>query len=978
MDRLKLIIWDMDGTLYQGTLLEGDVKKDDRPLLLIKDAAKHGIVSSICSKNDERKATEFLNELGINDYLVFKSINFEPKGLRVKSIIEKAKLREENVLFVDDNFGNLEEVKYYCPNITALDLIPAVAVIKEQIQKLPLDEGLEKLKQYRILEAKSIDQEKHASNQEFLLDSNIQIEISKAEHEQIKRLYDMLNKTNQLNFTKLRPSLEELTSYIDDSSYECRYVRAKDKYGDYGIIGFYILKENKLLEFAFSCRVLGMGIEQYVFSKLSYPEITIKGPCAVELKRSDEVTWIKETSYSSKDEQKTSNKTLALYGGCPLRPIHIYINSLVKGSHIYDFEPDPSILNLSLINKYDSLLLREFAKLGTLDYDAFSQEIFAFKYLLISLAIEPYCYRFSDTRGRYFYAEDREIPGFVKEPVSYEMIKEGLSELVSSLKNTKLIVLLSSEVVFSSDGKDKHYQNRIETNKIARELSAHHPEKVMLLDLNKYAKSESDFFNSWGNHYLREIGYELALELKEICADKSIVSQETKKIEQFDDLVVETNIENGVFKATCNKDVTLSLLRNNKAIYSSKKELTYQLREYGCYQIMVLNHKTSCFVYDELSHYIYLQEGAKKEEYLADLKVKSKDDLYRRSVVNHVISIITILSASGLNINDILVKHGFNKISLFVDENIDRIITPYLVSDQRINIINHYCDTRYLGNVIGFGNAPFLYRDLEDIIEPQEDEALLFCQLQKKNYYKKNIRRKGHQIIYLPNLLEEEMTNLFVKRVKENNIPLSLVVKLPRLSQFRGFDKQFFTSEERHIYNQEWPLISFPRKYLDGLVVLEDYSSQSFNISNGQRLIQTDKKNAPTVFLFGSPYLLGDQVKDDETIAAKLNKISHYNIECLASSFDEKEYRFAMNNLFNVKYRQGDKAVLFLSNTLPEDELDRDYYLSANKMKEKVPVIDMGIYLFIENRESIYVSPYSYTPAFSEIIAQEIKKKLGI
>ena len=248
----------------------------------------------------------------------------------------------------------------------------------------------------------------------------------------------------------------------------------------------------------------------------------------------------------------------------------------------------------------------------------------------------------------------------------------------------------------------------------------------------------------------------------------------------------------------------------------------------------------------------------------------------------------------------------------------------------------------------------------------------------QKDYYKKNIHRKGHHIVYLPNLLEEEMTNLFVEKIKENNIPLALVVKLPRLSQFRGFDKQFFTSEERHIYNQEWPLISYPRKYQDGLVVLEDYASQKFNIANGQRLIQGDKENAPTVFLFGSPYLLGDQLKDHETIAAKLNDISSYNIECFASTFDEKEYRFAINNLFNVKYQVGDIAVLFLSNALSEDELDRDYYLSADKMKEKIPVIDLGIYLFIENRESIYVSPYSYTPKFNEIIAQEIKKKLGI
>ncbi len=60
----------------------------------------YGIVNSICSKNNFEICDTKLIELQIREYFVFPSIDWSPKGLRVKDLIKLMSLRAENVLFM--------------------------------------------------------------------------------------------------------------------------------------------------------------------------------------------------------------------------------------------------------------------------------------------------------------------------------------------------------------------------------------------------------------------------------------------------------------------------------------------------------------------------------------------------------------------------------------------------------------------------------------------------------------------------------------------------------------------------------------------------------------------------------------------------------------------------------------------------------------------------------------------------------------
>ena len=101
-NKIKLIVWDFDETFWKGTLSEGDVIIPDEHIKLIKDLTDAGIVNSICSKNDWESVKKKLNQIGLLDYFVFPSVNWEPKGQRIKELIADMQLRQANVLFLDD------------------------------------------------------------------------------------------------------------------------------------------------------------------------------------------------------------------------------------------------------------------------------------------------------------------------------------------------------------------------------------------------------------------------------------------------------------------------------------------------------------------------------------------------------------------------------------------------------------------------------------------------------------------------------------------------------------------------------------------------------------------------------------------------------------------------------------------------------------------------------------------------------------
>src|SRR5699024_7913280 len=75
--QVKCVVWDLDGTIWEGTLSEGGAGCLRQGVLeTIHELDRRGIIQSIASKNDAPNAMKKLEEFGIADYFLCPQISW--------------------------------------------------------------------------------------------------------------------------------------------------------------------------------------------------------------------------------------------------------------------------------------------------------------------------------------------------------------------------------------------------------------------------------------------------------------------------------------------------------------------------------------------------------------------------------------------------------------------------------------------------------------------------------------------------------------------------------------------------------------------------------------------------------------------------------------------------------------------------------------------------------------------------------------
>lgn len=322
--KIKLVIWDLDETLWKGVLSEGSVVMPKEHIQLVKDMVDSGVMCSICSKNDEQPVLDELENKGLRGLFVFNSINWSPKGERVKQIVTEMNLRQPNVVFIDDNPSNRGEVKTSCPDIDVedVDIIPELISYFRTIEKKDIEH--KRLKQYNVLEEKQSFKANFASNEEFLKQSNVVVELFTDCMNHKERILDLINRSNQLNFTKIRLQESELDELLSDTNIKCGYAQVRDNFGDYGIVGFYAVENGVAKHFVFSCRTLGMGVEQFVYKQIGEPMLNIQGDVSSSPYEPNPY-WINQDSNDVKEKDHLNAGKVLVKGPCDMQQMFAYI-----------------------------------------------------------------------------------------------------------------------------------------------------------------------------------------------------------------------------------------------------------------------------------------------------------------------------------------------------------------------------------------------------------------------------------------------------------------------------------------------------------------------------------------------------------------------------------------------------------------------------------------------------------------------------
>ena len=99
----------------------------------------------------------------------------------------------------------------------------------------------------------------------FLCTCGIRLQLEALSDSNRLRVEELVQRTNQLNFSGTHYSREQLRAVLEQPGVEPVVMRATDKFGDYGIIGFAILARNQrevvVRDMMFSCRIQGKKID---------------------------------------------------------------------------------------------------------------------------------------------------------------------------------------------------------------------------------------------------------------------------------------------------------------------------------------------------------------------------------------------------------------------------------------------------------------------------------------------------------------------------------------------------------------------------------------------------------------------------------------------------------------------------------------------------------------------------------------------
>jgi len=283
--QLKCLVWDLDNTLWDGILIEdGPEKIRIRPgvVEVIKRLDERGILHSIASKNNYEDVVRVLRQHGLEEYFLYPQINWQPKSQSISEIAHQLNIGVDTLALVDDQAFERQEVATALPQVTVLDAAE-FAVIPDLPQcRVPVTEESKKRRlmygeQHQRQTALDAYQGDYLA---FLKDCHMQVGIQSLDSANLKRVYELAQRTNQMNFSGNRYQESQLSEIMATAHLQTYVIDAKDRFGEYGIVGFAVVDVRtppRLLDLMFSCRIQSKRVEHAVLSYLLKRFVDSKG-----------------------------------------------------------------------------------------------------------------------------------------------------------------------------------------------------------------------------------------------------------------------------------------------------------------------------------------------------------------------------------------------------------------------------------------------------------------------------------------------------------------------------------------------------------------------------------------------------------------------------------------------------------------------------------------------------------------------------
>ena len=266
---VKCVVFDLDHTLWKGILVEGDdLTVPPETVALLQHLDKCGILLSLASRNDRETAWKKLEDFGLSEYFVCPQINWNPKSQSVKTIAKRLNIGVDSLAFVDDNPFELDEVARAIPEVVCVNAKDTASILSDaRFQGGATADARRRRRLYQESAARETAQESFGVDYlGFLASCEITLEVAPYSDEDAERVAELVQRTNQLNFSGCKYTRQELQNIISDPVLDKYVLKSEDRYGSYGTVGFCIVgRASNMIcvrDFMLSCRVQGKFLEK--------------------------------------------------------------------------------------------------------------------------------------------------------------------------------------------------------------------------------------------------------------------------------------------------------------------------------------------------------------------------------------------------------------------------------------------------------------------------------------------------------------------------------------------------------------------------------------------------------------------------------------------------------------------------------------------------------------------------------------------
>jgi FkbH-like protein len=281
----KVVALDCDDTLWAGICGEDGPEgvQLDPPRRALQEfrAARRaeGMLLAICSKNNEEDVIETFRAhpempLGFDDFAA-RRINWDRKDANLAALAAELELGLDSFVLIDDNPKECNEAQAGAPEALALPLPADPEAIPEFLRHVwafdrarVTGEDRQRAELYRQRAERHRAEQSAGNLEEFLASLELEIRIEPMRPEQVARVAQLTQRTNQMNVTLARRTEAEVQA-LDA---ETLTVEVKDRFGSYGLTGVAIFRCGAgaltVDTFLLSCRVLGRGVEHRMIARL--------------------------------------------------------------------------------------------------------------------------------------------------------------------------------------------------------------------------------------------------------------------------------------------------------------------------------------------------------------------------------------------------------------------------------------------------------------------------------------------------------------------------------------------------------------------------------------------------------------------------------------------------------------------------------------------------------------------------------------